>query len=162
HIAEGLKSDNATTLVTEVASDLPTIRTDRTKLQQILLNLLSNAVKFTREGKVEVIASRPNDSQISFVVRDTGSGIPETELGKIFDDFYEVNRRSAKAGSGLGLAITRRLVHLLSGEIAVSSRPGEGSVFTVTLPLAIESREAAGTEMPLADPERTALVIGED
>ena len=162
HIAEGLKSDQKTTLVTEIASDLPTIRTDRTKLQQILLNLLSNALKFTREGKIEVVASRPNDSQISFVVRDTGIGIDETELGKIFDDFYQVNRLSAKAGSGLGLAITRRLVHLLGGEIAVNSRPGEGSVFTVTLPLAIESREAASAEMPLIDPECTALVISAD
>src|SRR5262249_50654184 len=133
--------------------------TDRTKLQQVLLNLLSNAVKFTREGKIQVIASRPNASQINLMVCDTGIGIDKEELGKIFADFYQ--SPSAKAGSGLGLAITRRLVGLLEGEITVTSKPAVGSTFSVTLPLAIESREAV-VEMPRSDPERTALIIGED
>ncbi|GEM_PF-1414527 len=162
HIAESLQTTGSTTLITEIASDLPIARTDRAKLQQILLNLLSNAVKFTPAGKIEVIASLSNAGQISLLVRDTGIGIAEAEIGKIFTDFYQANRRSAKPGSGLGLAITRRLVALLGGEISVSSRAGEGSVFSVTLPMAIESRDAATLETPPSDPERTALVIGAD
>ena len=161
-IAEGLKSGASTMLVTEVASDVSVIRTDRAKLQQILLNLLSNAVKFTRQGKIEVLAERANAEQIHLIVRDTGIGIAEGEVHKIFDDFYQVMRHATKPGSGLGLAITRRLVNLLGGDITVSSRPGEGTTFTVTLPLAIESREAAGLEIAASDHEHTALVIGTD
>jgi CheY-like chemotaxis protein/anti-sigma regulatory factor (Ser/Thr protein kinase) len=141
------------------------LRTDRTKFQQILINLLSNAIKFTSDGEVKVSAERADDSRIRIIVSDTGVGIAESDLATIFEEFRQVGAagRGSKTGTGLGLAITRRLVDMLSGEIDVRSRAGEGSMFTVTMPFEIEGRlSAADAEIPLTDPERTALVIDSD
>ena len=164
-VAEGLKGDRVA-LRTEFAEDLPIVCTDRIKLQQILLNLLSNAAKFTDQGTITVAVARAGPDQVRLSVSDTGIGIAEHELPTIFEEFRQVagRRANAKSGVGLGLAITRRLVTLLGGEITVSSKPGEGTVFVVTLPQAIESREAmaSGYEGQELDPARTALVIGSD
>lgn len=162
-VAEGLKGNRPVTIRTEIEEDLPVIQSDRIKLQQILLNLLSNAVKFVDRGTVTISASRAGHEHLRISVSDTGIGIAESELSKIFEEFYQV-KGGARSGAGLGLAITRRLVVLLEGEIAVSSRVGEGTVFVVTLPLQIESREAPSVarETPQIDPQRTALVIAED
>ncbi|HLG13047.1 MAG TPA: response regulator [Blastocatellia bacterium] len=163
-VVEPLKDGRAITLETDVEAGLPAMRTDRTKLQQILINLLSNAIKFTTQGQVKVAAARAGD-RIRIAVSDTGVGIAEQDIPKIFQEFHQVGAgRGSRAGTGLGLAITSRLIGLLSGEITVSSRPGEGSVFAVTLPVAIEGRAAAAldAEVSPADPEKTALVIDAD
>src|SRR4029077_8270406 len=104
-----------------------------------LINLLSNAVKFTTEGEVKVTAERDGSDRIRIAVTDTGVGIAESDIAKIFEEFRQAGAtgRGARTGTGLGLAITRRLVELLGGELSVSSREGLGSVFTVTLPLEI-------------------------
>src|SRR6185369_13015403 len=113
-----------------------------------------------------VRAERAGANRIRISVSDTGVGISDSDLPKIFDEFRQVGRaaHSARSGTGLGLAITRRLVELLGGEITVASRIGEGSVFTITLPLEIEGRavSAADGEASMADPVRTALVIDSD
>jgi signal transduction histidine kinase/DNA-binding response OmpR family regulator len=149
-----------------VEDGLPTMRTDRTKLQQILINLLSNAMKFTHAGEVKVTAERVGSDRVRIAVSDTGIGIAESDIARIFEEFHQVANagRGARSGTGLGLAITRRLVEMLGGEISVSSREGEGSTFAVTLPLEIEGRvaPAAEAEIPLTDPELTALVIDSD
>jgi signal transduction histidine kinase/DNA-binding response OmpR family regulator len=164
-VVEPLKEGRPVSLAVETEENLPTLHTDRTKLQQILINLLSNGLKFTPEGEVRVRAERAGLDRIRIVVSDTGIGIAESDLPKLFEEFRQAgsHRHAARQGTGLGLAITRRLVELLGGEIAVSSRQGEGSTFTVTLPVEIEGRiaAAAGPEMP-ADPERTALVVATD
>jgi signal transduction histidine kinase/DNA-binding response OmpR family regulator len=164
-VAEGLRGNRQINIETHLEEDLPTLRSDKTKLQQILMNLVSNAVNFTEAGEIKVSATRAADNRIRLSVSDTGSGIAEADLGKIFEEFRQLpNRnRQAKSGTGLGLAITRRLVTLLGGEIEVESQPGEGSTFQVTLPVTIESREAPASEVttPL-DPERTALLISRD
>jgi signal transduction histidine kinase/DNA-binding response OmpR family regulator len=165
-VVEPLKESRPVHLGVYVEDNLPALRTDPTKLQQALINLLSNALKFTASGEVNLRAERAAANRIRISVSDTGPGISEADLPKIFEEFRQVGRaaHSARSGTGLGLAITRRLVELLGGQIQVTSRPGEGSVFTITLPLEIEGRalSAADSEPPLADPERTALVIDSD
>lgn len=165
-VVEPLKENRPIHLSIETEDHLPALRTDRTKLQQALINLLSNALKFTMSGEVKVRAERTNMDQLRISVSDTGLGISEADLPKIFEEFRQVGRaaHSPRSGTGLGLAITRRLVELLGGEITVASRVGEGSIFTITLPLEIEGRavSAQDGEASMADPERTALVIDSD
>ena len=113
-----------------------TIRTDRGKLRQILLNLLSNAVKFTQDGGVNFIATRGGGG-VHFEVRDTGSGIVQENIERIFEPFFQgtVNGSSRKmGGTGLGLTVSRQLAQLLGGDVHVRSTLGEGSIFTVFIP----------------------------
>jgi signal transduction histidine kinase/DNA-binding response OmpR family regulator len=165
-VVESLKEGRSIKLSYHVEDGLPAMRTDRTKLQQILINLLSNAIKFTEQGEVKVTAERAGPDRVRIAVSDTGVGIAESDIAKIFEEFRQAGAtgRGAKTGTGLGLAIARRLAELLGGELSVSSREGQGSVFTVTLPLRIEGRIAATAEAeaPLTDPDRTALVIDGD
>jgi CheY-like chemotaxis protein/two-component sensor histidine kinase len=166
-VVEPLKGGRPIRLTMEPDEDLPTLRTDRTKLQQILINLLSNAIKFTEEGEVKVTASRARGDEGSELVRimisDTGIGIAESDIPKLFDEFRQLGQsRASRAGTGLGLTITKRLVELLGGQVSVSSQLGQGSVFIVTLPVEIEGRVAPAVEVPVADPERTALVVDGD
>ncbi|HLF85338.1 MAG TPA: response regulator [Blastocatellia bacterium] len=165
-VVEPLKDARPIKLSFNVEDGLPAMRTDRTKLQQILINLLSNAIKFTREGEVKITAERAAPDCIRITVTDTGIGIAESDITRIFEEFRQIASavRGARTGTGLGLSITRRLVEMLGGEISVSSREGEGSVFAVTLPFEIEGRVApAGEpEVRVTDPERTALVIDSD
>ena len=165
-VVEPLKEARRIQVSLDVEAGLPAMRTDRTKLQQILINLLSNAIKFTREGEVRVTAERAAADRIRISVIDTGVGIAESDVTKIFEEFRQIANagRGARTGTGLGLSITRRLVEMLGGEISVLSRVGEGSTFAVTLPLEIEGRvaPASETEIPLTDPKRTALVIDSD
>ncbi|CAN5416462.1 hypothetical protein BH24GEM3_BH24GEM3_14820 [soil metagenome] len=150
----------------EVEPDLPVIETDATKVRQILLNLLSNAVKFTRKGHIAVHA-RPGEvgAGVEIAVSDTGIGIKEEDLGKIFEDFRQVDQSSTReyGGTGLGLSITKKLLHLLGGHIGVDSTPGAGSTFTIWLPLRSdevtgESKAARKTR----EPDRTVVVQGEE
>jgi signal transduction histidine kinase/DNA-binding response OmpR family regulator len=164
-VVEPLKENRPVKLSCEADENLPTLRTDRMKLQQVLINLLSNAVKFTQEGEVRVLAERAA-SGIRISVSDTGAGIAESELPKIFEEFRQAgtSSRQSRSGTGLGLTICRRLVELLGGKISVTSRLGSGTTFIVALPVEIEGRIASTpeTEAPLADPHRTALVIDSD
>jgi signal transduction histidine kinase len=124
--------------VADVADDLPTLETDRTRVKQVVLNLLSNAVKFTHVGSVRLRARRADDAEaVEVEVADTGIGIREEELEAIFDDFRQVDQSSTReyGGTGLGLSIVRKLLGLLGGSVRVRSAPGRGSVFTVRLPL---------------------------
>jgi signal transduction histidine kinase len=109
---------------------------DGARLRQILSNLLSNAIKFTPEGAV-TLDVRSDGSGIHFAVRDTGIGIPEDDQGRIFEAFTQVNNSTTReySGTGLGLAISQRLAQAMGGGIALTSAPGEGSCFTLSLPL---------------------------
>jgi PAS domain S-box-containing protein len=117
--------------------ETPVLETDRTKVKQVLLNLLSNAVKFTHQGHIAV-AARPDDrgGGVVIEVADSGIGIKEDDIQKIFDDFRQVDQSSTReyGGTGLGLSITKKLLHLLGGTVCVDSEPGGGSTFTIWLP----------------------------
>lgn len=123
----------------ELPSNLPSVVTDRTMLAQVLLNLLSNAVKFTPEGgRITLTARASDDGNVIITVRDTGIGIPEDQQQAIFEQFRQVDGSMERTygGVGLGLSLVRRLVGVMGGTIELTSTPGGGSTFTVTLPVA--------------------------
>jgi signal transduction histidine kinase len=113
------------------------MHTDVTKLRQILINLLGNAVKFTDAGAVNV-SLQLTGSHAVFRIRDTGPGIDTEDLDRIFDPFTQVDQRltRSKGGTGLGLPVSRRLATLLGGDLVVESAIGNGTTFTLSLPMA--------------------------
>jgi ammonium transporter len=123
-------------LAVEAEPGLPSVKTDRDKVKQILLNLVSNAIKYTDEGSITVRAETA-DGRLHVEVADTGVGIPPDELGKIFDEFHRADSASTRGrrGTGLGLTISRRLARKLGGDVTVESKLGAGSTFTLELPL---------------------------
>lgn len=129
---------------------------DASRLRQVLLNLLGNAAKFTENGRITLEAERhppePGESegQVEFRVIDTGEGISEADLERVFDDFVMLDTSYGRrtGGSGLGLAISRRLATAMGGSLGVESEPGEGSVFWLRLPL--PDADAATTPTPRA------------
>ncbi|HJP84881.1 MAG TPA: PAS domain S-box protein [Gemmatimonadaceae bacterium] len=129
-IAKGLRLE-----VRECPPD-ESVWADKSKIEQILLNLLSNAVKFTKTGSVTIACNWRNPSEIEVTVTDTGVGIPEAQLDKIFEPFVQVGRSltQQREGTGLGLAISRDLARAMGGEITVASEIGKGSTFRLTLP----------------------------
>ena len=139
--------DKRLKLRAEVAPDIGRVRTDRNKLAQVVSNLLSNAVKFTATGEVTVSAGPVDDAHWYLEVKDTGIGISHEAISFIFDEFRQVDDRLARSysGVGLGLAITRKIVELLEGEIAVESRPDEGSRFRIVWPRAARQRTGTGS-----------------
>jgi len=159
----------------EFAEDLPkTLRTDEQRLQQILLNLLSNAFKFTGEGKVALDVRMATsgwnrehpelagvDQAIAIAVTDTGIGIPEDKQKLIFEAFQQADGTTSRkyGGTGLGLSISREIAGLLGGELQVSSKPGEGSTFTLFLPLTPpQVDDSAGSSAQREEPREPRLV----
>ncbi|MEV7017970.1 HAMP domain-containing protein [Streptomyces sp. NPDC093991] len=158
--------------------------TDDSRLRQVLRNLLSNAVKFTERGQVELrIEPAPDDEVpgevlrggpvVAFRVRDTGVGIPEQHLESIFGAFQQADGTTSRkyGGTGLGLSITREIAHLLGGAVTVDSVAGQGSTFTLFLPVArpdfeqqlrpapaVESEPAGGAELPEAASRRAPAI----
>jgi signal transduction histidine kinase len=132
-------------LVSEIAPGIPPLHTDREKLRQILLNLLSNAAKFTEEGEIRLSVWR-KDGSLTLTVADTGIGMESEALAYIFEEFRQAPASGLPrhGGTGLGLAITKRLVHLLGGDIAAESERGRGSTFTVVIPMRIDGTRAQG------------------
>ncbi len=130
-----LQSD-AVSLIFEEPRDVPRLYTDDKKLSQILRNFISNALKFTPRGEVRVAALVIGD-RVTFSVADTGIGIAPEHLDALFRDFVQVEAPIQKRlrGTGLGLSLSRKLALLLGGDVAVESTLGEGSKFSVTLPL---------------------------
>jgi signal transduction histidine kinase len=135
-----LVEKNANTLVVECPDGLGTMRADLTKVRQALFNLLSNAAKFTDHGTISLAAQRESD-WISFAVTDTGIGMTEEQLGRLFEAFSqaEASTRSKYGGTGLGLAISRHFCRLMGGDLTVESVHGQGSTFTVRLPTVVSA-----------------------
>lgn len=135
HTVEPMRKSDSIQLVPVVAAHVPMLHTDQDKVKQILMNLLSNAVKFTEDGAITVTVQH-HDEMISIAVADTGIGIPEEALERIFETFRQVDNGTTREydGTGLGLAISRHLARLLGGDITVQSTVGVGSTFALTLP----------------------------
>ncbi len=131
---------NKVELSLELAEELSVAKFDRAKINQVLTNLVGNAIKFTPEkGKVSINVYLRNE-ELVIRVSDTGIGIPKEALPKIFECFYRVNQRGKEIqGTGLGLAIVHKIVMMHSGRIEVESEVGQGTTFTVFLPLVLKS-----------------------
>jgi PAS domain S-box-containing protein len=128
---------NAGRFSVELPRDLPQLTSDRTALQRILVNLLDNAAKFTPDTRTVEVRARAADNSLAFWVRDYGIGIPESDVARIFDRYYQVDSSSTRryGGMGLGLSVVVDLLKELGGTIGVRSWPGKGSIFTVSIPL---------------------------
>lgn len=140
--------------VAEEARAIGVVQGDPVRLQQVLINLVANAVKFTRNGTITLEAERLEGDLVHFRVTDTGIGIAEENLDRIFEDFVtlDTSYRREVEGTGLGLGIVRRLVGVMGGEIGVESCLGEGTIFWMDIPLPA----MRGALSPIAEAEATA------
>jgi GAF domain-containing protein len=136
--ARQLAEQNQNRLLLDAEPSLGAITIDPMRLRQILLNLLSNACKFTKQGEVKLQVRKFADgrSWIDLAVVDTGIGMTEEQMAKLFQEFTQAEASTARnyGGTGLGLAITRKLARMMGGDVTVASVPGQGSTFTVRLP----------------------------
>jgi signal transduction histidine kinase/DNA-binding response OmpR family regulator/HAMP domain-containing protein len=159
------KNQNVVELI--CPADIGSFRSDQTKLKQCLLNLLSNASKFTNKGTLTLTVAREGTSQFRFDVSDTGIGMTQEQLGRLFEAFSQADASTTKrfGGTGLGLAITKHFCTMLGGDVTVTSTPGKGSTFTIRLP--DKGVTPAAVELPapaasMADGRTTVLVVDDD
>lgn len=159
------KNENA--LAVDLHGDLGTIRTDVTKLRQVLFNLLSNAAKFTERGEISLRVARQSiagEDWLVYEVTDSGVGMSEAQIEHLFQPFTQADASTTRkfGGTGLGLAISRRFCEMMGGGISVRSRPSQGSTFEVRLPAVpleleqIDDELGSGAEIP------TVLVVDDD
>ncbi|WP_198972054.1 response regulator [Xylophilus sp. ASV27] len=144
-VFEPLAQQKQLALQVQVAPDAPELlHTDRQRLEQVLRNLLSNAIKFTSEGGVSLSVTRQPDGRIAFAVQDSGIGIAPEQQAHIFEAFHQADGTISRryGGTGLGLSISRDLAHLLGGSLSVASSPGQGSTFTLVMPLHYEAAQS--------------------
>ncbi|RMG72629.1 MAG: ATP-binding protein [Chloroflexi bacterium] len=115
---------------------LPPIKADGDRIVQVLNNLVGNAIKYTQPGGRVLVRTREAQNGVELIVSDNGPGIPEKDLPRIFERFYQVDKtRGPSRGTGLGLAITHEIVQMHNGKINVQSIEGHGTQFTVWLPM---------------------------
>src|SRR5215475_6332081 len=167
---------NANTLQLHYADGLGQMRSDVTKLRQMLFNLLSNASKFTERGTITLSVGREsaNGNQwVNFSVSDTGIGMTPKQTSKLFQAFTQADTSTTRkyGGTGLGLAISQKFCHLMGGEITIESAPGQGSTFRVRLPAIVaeskadvlpRSEETDSTTAQVSEGAPTVLVIDDD
>ncbi len=178
-IMRPMAEKKAIALNLSIADNMDTLTADMMKLKQVFYNLISNAIKFTPEGgKVGVSVETEegwgdSEDQVfaRFKVSDTGVGIRPEDVGRIFDEFEQADTAFSRqyGGAGLGLALTKKLVELHGGKIAVESRLGEGSTFTVLIPLVThvetkdeEEVEAINLNFPWANEKAPLILVVED
>jgi len=139
-----LMDKNGNQLVVTCPETIGSMHADQTKVRQTLFNLLSNAAKFTDRGTITLAVQHEPDDWMTFAVSDTGIGMTEEQLGRLFEAFSqaEASTRSRYGGTGLGLAISRHFCRLMGGDLTASSVYGQGSTFTVRLPVAVDRASA--------------------
>ncbi|MGA9407744.1 MAG: PAS domain S-box protein, partial [Bacteroidota bacterium] len=168
------KNDNS--LRINIAQNISTVRLDHTKVRQILFNLISNASKFTQKGTITlsadtVPASDQSDAKIILTVSDTGIGLTEEQIAKLFKEFSQADTSTTRkyGGTGLGLAITKRFSDMMHGSIEVKSEPKKGTTFIVMLPQYLENAEEKAApaigpaeNVPAHVPTNTAVLVIDD
>jgi len=150
-------------LLREIEAEVPVSRVaDRTKIKQMLLNLLTNAVKYTDRGHIKVRLHCPTPGEVACTVRDTGRGLAEQDVPRLFEEYSRVGPSRPEGGAGLGLYLTRKMAELMGGRVEVVRKLGHGSAFTVVLPVRGEDAETF-TEIDESpyylNPERNRLRI---
>jgi two-component system phosphate regulon sensor histidine kinase PhoR len=123
------------TINSEMMPNLPRVKADENRIEQVLVNLVHNAIKFTQPNGKIVVSAGVKVDDILVSVRDTGIGIPRDELSRIFERFYKVDKARSGGGTGLGLSIAKHIVQAHGGTIRVESEEGRGSTFTFSLPI---------------------------
>ena len=143
-VIKGVAQKRRIALGIEVGEGLDAVTLDQHKFKQVLYNLLSNAVKFSDEGgQVDIHVRRLDPHRLEVQVRDSGIGIKEEDINRLFTEFEQLDSGTARRfeGTGLGLALTKKIIEFQGGHIGVESEPGKGSVFIVVLPVMTEERE---------------------
>jgi signal transduction histidine kinase/CheY-like chemotaxis protein len=177
--SETLVRRNDNRLRVEVDPQLGRMWADLTKVRQALFNLLSNAAKFTSGGEIALVVARETQDGVPWVrmsVSDTGIGIPPEKHERVFEEFSQAEDDTSRnyGGTGLGLPISRRFCRMMGGDVTLESRPGEGSTFTIRLPIGLPTAAAPEAEQPAvaeaaaaalpaaAGHSRTVLVVDDD
>jgi signal transduction histidine kinase/DNA-binding response OmpR family regulator len=172
--ARPLAEQNKNQLTLACPPAIGSVYADNMRLRQVLLNLLSNACKFTKAGTVRLSIKRLEEAGqhwVDFAVTDTGIGMTEEQLGRLFQEFAQADASTTRqfGGTGLGLAISRRLCRLMGGDVTVTSEPGKGSIFTVRLPAqaatstpSVEASAAGTASAASRGARNTILVIDDD
>ena len=136
HMFDVEAEQHGISLSAKLPTNLPLIQADSTRIVQVLGNLLRNAIKFTPEGGQITVGVETGDKQLTFLVRDTGAGIPSDYQERVFDRFWQASDGARARGTGLGLSIAKGIIDAHGGRIWVTSVPGNGSTFSFTVPLA--------------------------
>jgi signal transduction histidine kinase/DNA-binding response OmpR family regulator len=161
---------------TEIAPDLPQVFADHIRIRQVLLNLVNNGLRFTEEGGITIKIQREGPDRLLFCVEDTGQGIAEEDIPKVFEDFQQLETQSwrKREGTGLGIPISRRFIELHGGHMWVESQLGQGTSFYFTLPVMAKTRADATATIEASNASRwqmleenaraaqTVLVLSED
>ena len=137
--AKPLVEKNGNKFILENNVTFEKLKNDQTKLRQILFNMLSNAAKFTKEGSV-TLSINTIEKDVKFAVTDTGIGMNEEQLGKVFDEFTQAEASTAKdyGGTGLGLPISKKMTEMMGGKMEVESEEGKGTTFSITIPVEVK------------------------
>ena len=140
--AKPLVEKNSNKFILENNATFEKLKNDQTKLRQILFNMLSNAAKFTKEGSV-TLSINTIEKDVRFAVTDTGIGMNEEQLGKVFDEFTQAEASTAKdyGGTGLGLPISKKMTEMMGGKMEVESEEGKGTTFSITIPIEVKEEQ---------------------
>ena len=140
--AKPLVEKNGNKFILENNATFEKLKNDQTKLRLILFNMLSNAAKFTKEGSV-TLSINTIEKDVKFAVTDTGIGMNEEQLGKVFDEFTQAEASTAKdyGGTGLGLPISKKMTEMMGGKMEVESEEGKGTTFSITIPVEVKEEQ---------------------
>ncbi len=144
-IVRPLVEKNRNTFVIDCPDNIGNMHADLVKVRQVLFNLLSNSAKFTDNGSITLTVQKGDaEATVSFAIRDTGIGMTEDQMGRLFEAFAQAESHTSRkyGGTGLGLALSREFCHMMGGDITVESLVGAGSTFTATLPVTVVDSEA--------------------
>ena len=119
------------------------LTTDLRRVKQVVLNLVTNAINYSEQGKIKVIANQIEENKLKISVKDTGIGIPETDIVRLFQPFQQIDSTLTKKnkGTGLGLYLSKKIMNLLNGDIFVTSVQGKGSDFFIEMPVKLIKSE---------------------